>query len=85
MIDPQVLARVQRVSKAEQIAWAVTVAQRTAEHYGRWHGGLMNILTTVGHFATIEDLRRREAELIELVRTSARHANYALDVLEGLA
>jgi hypothetical protein len=79
-IDKDVLERLSKNTRAERIAWAVSVAQRYTDRAHAF-GAYLRMLSEPGGYgyARLED---DEAQLVEAVRTSARHANYALDELE---
>jgi hypothetical protein len=81
-IDKDVLERLSKNTRAERIAWAVSVAQRYTDRAHAF-GAYLRMLSEPGGYgyARLEDIRHDEAQLVEAVRTSARHANYALDEL----
>lgn len=81
MIDPEVLARVEKLPVVERIAWAVRVANDVGLHLSDslYGPSLIVRATRPEHLPTIEVLRKNESMLIDNVRIAARHANYALD------
>lgn len=80
-INADVLARVRKDSRAEQIAWGVNVAFAYVQSMMMWLNILKDKANTAHYCATLERLRDYEDHLIEETRAAARYANFALDAL----